>query len=136
MQTPDTTIANANRTRWSLELLALGPVLLLCAGLNLISFSVASGRESDDFWTPASVALSMALVPPFFIPGFLLSILSFPAFASYRIRPITISAMLIFLALVWYPLQGHDTLMLYLHTQEQAFLYAGQRNCALPITDL
>lgn len=135
MQNADTTAPTANEPTRSSDLLVFGLALIACAAVSLISASIASSKEASDLWAPASVALSLSLIPPLFIAGLFLSAIAV-ANLSRRTRRIVVPTMLMLLSVVWYPLSGHDVLALYLHTQEMAFLFADQRYCALPITDL
>ena len=136
MQTPETAAPEANAARRSHDLFQLGCLLVGSSWVALAIFVIASALKGNDFWSPAGLAISSSLIPPLFTLGLLLVILSFPVFAAFRIRPIAITTALLLLAGLWYPFWGHDTLLVYLHVQEQAFATAGQGYCALPVTDL
>ena len=135
IQNPDTAASEANSSKRSPDLRLCGLVLLSCSGAVFLGFVLSSGLRVNDVWTPAAIAISSSLIPPFLISGLLLVVLSLSAFAN-RVRRIAIAGMLLLLTFVWYPLSGHDALLMFLYSREQAFLLAEKRYCAFPIIDL
>ena len=135
MQTTETPARDTNADRRSFFLRDLGQLSILLCCTAFGGFIIASTFDPNSFWTPAAIAVSLCLGGFFFMAGLLLTILSCSVF-NRRARQIGVPATLLLLALVWYPLWGHDTFSLLGRISEQAFVLAEQRFCLLPLIDI